>query len=254
MIRLQRYLASCGVASRRKAEGHITAGRVTVNGRVVTELGSRVDPRRDRVTLDGRHLQPQGHISVVLHKPPGAICSTHDPEGRQTVLDLVRMPGTRLYPVGRLDYTTSGVLLLTNDGALAQRLMHPRYQIAREYHVKIADRIGVAELEQLREGVTIDDGQRVSAEVAALAVTGKHSWISMILRQGLNHQIHRMLAALDRRVLKLIRVEFAGIRADDLPPARYRQLTQSEVDALRTLCGLRPAPSPAQQPRGRRAR
>ena len=237
-IRLQTYLARCGASSRRVAETYIAEGRVRVNGRVVRELGVKVDPQTDRVALNGKRLTLQPHIWVVLHKPPGTVCTTRDPEGRQTILDIVRIPDVRLYPIGRLDYHTSGVLLLTNDGLLAQRLMHPRSQIPRRYHVKVSGLLAQEELEALRGGVSLDDGQTVSAEVALLASTGRHTWVEMTLRQGLNRQIHRMFEAIERRVLKLIRVEFAGIRADDLRPARFRQLNQGEVDALRARCAL----------------
>jgi 23S rRNA pseudouridine2605 synthase len=237
-IRLQTFLARCGVASRRAAERLILDRRIRVNGKVVDQLGSKVDPRADRVSFDGASLVLQDHVWLLLHKPPGTVCTASDPEGRQTVLDLVRIPGARVYPVGRLDYHTSGVLVLTNDGELAQRLMHPSRRIPRVYHVKVAGLLDNADLDRLREGITLDDGKTVRADASLLAKTSKHTWVEMTLRQGLNRQIHRMLEALGRRVLKLIRVEFAGIRADDLPPARFRELTQGEVDTLRQACNL----------------
>lgn len=253
-LRLQTYLARCGVGSRRLSEQYIVDGRVSVNGQIVRELGTKVDPKVDRVLLNGERLVQEEHVWYVLHKPPGTVCTTRDPEGRQTVLDIVRVPGIRLYPVGRLDYHTSGVLLLTNDGVLAQRLMHPSLQIARLYHVKIAGLIASDELEALRSGVVLDDGRTVKAEVALLAKTSKHTWVEVLLRQGMNRQIHRMFEAIGRRVLKLIRVEFAGIRADDLRPAHYRQLTQTELDALREGCGLpRETARPRPALRSRRA-
>jgi len=238
MIRLQRFMAQCGAASRRKAEEAIVGGRVRVNGKTVRELGTKVDPPRDKVELDGQRLVPQDHVWLVLHKPPGTICTTKDPEGRQTVLDLIPNLGVLLYPVGRLDYHTSGVLLLTNDGDLAQRLTHPSHGIERIYHVKVKGELTADDIEPLASGVTLDSGERVKASVSLLATTGKHTWIEMTLRQGLNRQVHRMLEAIDRQVLRLIRVQFATVRADDLPPAKHRELTQGEVNELRKLCGL----------------
>lgn len=247
-MRLQRWLALAGVASRRKAERLIVDGHVTVNGKPVTELGSTVDPQQDVVAVDGRQVEPQQPIYLLLHKPPRCICSTHDPEGRQTVIDLVRpATGARLYPVGRLDYDTTGVLLLTNDGELAQALLHPRYGVPRIYHVKVRGLVQTAAIERLREGVSVD-GTLVRAETEPLARTDRNTWIEMTLHQGLNHQIHRMLEAVGYTVLRIIRVSFAGLRADDLPPARYRELTPDEAQHLRSLCELSPTAVGSKKP------
>lgn len=256
-MRLQRFLAQAGLSSRRGAAALLETGRVAVNGKVVLEPGAAVDPARDRVTLDGHPVAAQAAVYVVLHKPPGTICSTHDPEGRETVLDLVQVPGARLYPVGRLDYLTSGVLLLTNDGGLAQALLHPRHGVERTYHVKVQGLLDDGEMHQLAAGVILD-GQRAVAKVARLASTGRNLWLEMTLTQGLNHQIHRMLEALDRRVLRIIRVEFAGIRADDLRAGKWRELSNEEVVALRRLAGAsppttRPRTSATRSTGGRRA-
>jgi 23S rRNA pseudouridine2605 synthase len=237
-MRLQRFMAQAGVASRRKSEELIVAGKVSVNGNVVRELGTQVDPRQDRVLVEGRRVMQQDHVWLVLHKPPGCISSTHDPEGRQTVLDLVKLPNVRLYPVGRLDWATSGVLLLTNDGLLAEQLLHPRHEIPRTYHVKVKGAVSIGELERLREGIELDNGRQATCEASLLASTGLHTWIEMTIKQGINHQIHKMLEAIEREVLKLIRVEFAGIRADELQPGKYRALTQREINELRTTYGL----------------
>ena len=170
-MRLQRFLAQAGLSSRRGATSLLQTGRVAVNGKVALEPGIAVDPRQDRITVDGRPVAAQAAVYVVLHKPPGTICSTRDPEGRETVLDLVRVPGARLYPVGRLDYLTSGVLLLTNDGDLAQALLHPRHGVERTYHVKVHGLLDDEEVQQLAAGVVLDDGQRAQAKVARLAST-----------------------------------------------------------------------------------
>jgi 23S rRNA pseudouridine2605 synthase len=236
-MRLQRFLSQAGIASRRKAEQLIDEGHITVNGKLVLEQGLKIDPHKDRVAVDGKRVYAQDLVWLVLHKPPGTICSTEDPEGRQTVMDLVHIPNARLYPVGRLDYATSGVLLITNDGELANALLHPKNEIPRTYHVKVSGNVPVKSLEQLRDGVVVD-GQMLKADCSLVASTGRHTWIEMTIRQGINHQIHRMLEAVEHAVLKLIRVEFAGIRADNLRPATYRTLTQREINELRSSCNL----------------
>jgi 23S rRNA pseudouridine2605 synthase len=247
-IRLQRFLAQAGVASRRKSEELIQAGRVAVNGKVVKELGTRVDPRQDRVTFDGRRVTPERHVWLLLNKPDACVSTADDPEGRQTVLDVLGPQEARVYPVGRLDYHTQGVLLLTNDGALAEALTHPRNQLLRAYHVKVKGVFDPGRLEPLRSGVTLDSGETVSAKVALMGATGKHTWIEMVLTQGLNRQVHRMLEAVGLEVLKLVRVAFGPLTAEDLPPGRYRELTQREVTRLREAVRL-PAESKA-RPRG----
>lgn len=243
-VRLQRYLAQAGVASRRKAEELILAGRVKVNGRVVRELGSKVDTTKDRVDFDGHRLVTEDHVWILLNKPDGTVSTASDPEGRKTVLELVGSQGVRLYPVGRLDYHTEGVLLLTNDGALAAALMHPRNQVARIYHVKLRGIIDPLRLDDLREGVTITDNEgrkrsRVAADQVAIRnTTGRHTWLEVTLREGRNRQIHRMMEAVGFQVIKLIRVSYAGLTTEGLPPGRYRALSQTEVNELRALVNL----------------
>lgn len=238
-IRLQRFLAQAGAASRRKAEELILAGRVRVNGRVVRLLGTKVDPAADKVELDRRRLYVEDHAWILLNKPAGTVSTADDPEGRTTVLELVGEQGVRLYPVGRLDYHTEGVLLLTNDGELANALMHPRNQVPRIYHVKVKGIIDPDLLDRLREGVVLQDtGERAKAVAGILGTTGKHTWIEITLREGRNRQIHRMLDAVDLTVLKLIRVAYAGLTAEGLPPGRFRSLTQGEINQLRAEAKL----------------
>jgi 23S rRNA pseudouridine2605 synthase len=258
-IRLQRFLAQAGVASRRKAEELITAGRITVNGKVVRELGTKVDPRRDRVQFDGKRLQPEDHVWLLLNKPTRTVTTVNDPEDRPTVMELLGNQGVRLYPVGRLDYHTEGVLLLTNDGELAHALMHPRNQVPRVYHVKLKGIVAPGVLDRLRSGVSLD-GEKVKAEkLSIIGDTGKHTWIELTLREGRNRQVHRMMEAVECAVLKLVRVAYAGLTVEDLPPGRYRALTQAEVNELRKLAQLpketkrRSARKPGRQNR-RRAR
>lgn len=233
-IRLQRFLAQAGVASRRKAEELISAGRVTVNGRSVTELGSKVDPLNDRVAVDGRRVQSQQPLWLVLNKPPATVCTADDPEGRQTVFDVIGRQGVRLFSVGRLDYHTQGVLLLTNDGDLANALLAAKNTVAKIYHAKVQGLVEDATLQPLRDGVVLD-GKRVSGPTTRLAHTGKHTWVEVILHQGLNRQVHRMMEAVGLRVLKLIRVSFGGVNADGLAPGEYRELKASEIELLRRV-------------------
>lgn len=237
-IRLQRFLAQAGFASRRRCEGLIAAGKVRVNGTIVRELGTKVDPGRDRVTCDGQRVVAEDKMWLLLNKPRGCVSTASDPQARQTVLDLVGEQGVRLYPVGRLDYHTEGVILLTNDGELANALMHPRRGIARVYHVKLRGIIDPDELDPLRRGVALETGETVSAEVRGLGTTEKHSWVEMTIHQGRNRQIHRMIEAIGGTVLKLVRVSYAGLTAEGVRPGRYRALSQGEINALRKLAGL----------------
>lgn len=251
-IRLQRFMAQAGVASRRKCEQLISAGQVKVNGKVVVELGTRVDPRNDKVYYAGLRVMAQQHVWLVMNKPVKTVCTASDPEGRQTVLDLLGYQQTRIYPVGRLDYHTQGVLLLTNDGDLAAALAHPRNALPRVYHVKLRGIADPDDLDRLREGVRLDTGETVKALVHIMGSTGQHTWIQMTLTQGLNHQIHRMVDAIGGTVLKLIRVSFGPLDADGLRPGKYRNLTQAEIKALRTAVNL--GPQKAQRVEGSKRR
>jgi 23S rRNA pseudouridine2605 synthase len=253
-VRLQKLLAGAGVASRRKAEELIRERRVRVDGRVVDELGTKVDPSRQRVTLDGQSVEVQGHVYIVLNKPDGVVASAErdvDARGRPTVVSLLRGVPERVYPVGRLDYHTRGALLLTNDGALASRLTHPRHGVPRTYHAKLQGIVGVADLRKLESGVTLDDGTRTRplVELAVFKETGNATWCELTLTQGLNRQVRRMGEAIGHPVLKLIRVAFAEIGTDGLREGEWRRLREDEVARLRELVGLsgqpRPSPSPS---------
>jgi len=237
-VRLQRFLAQTGITSRRKAEDLIVAGRVKVNGRVVRELGTSVDPQHDRVEFDGNRMVLEDHVWLLLNKPRGTVSTVSDPEGRETVLDLVGNQGVRLYPVGRLDYNTEGVLLLTNDGELAAALMHPRNQIQRVYHVKVKGLMAITRLDDLRNGVPLDGRMVAAKQVSVVASTGNNTWIEVVLGEGRNRQIHRMMEAIDCNVLKLVRVAYAGLTVEKVPPGHYRALTQGELNQLRTLVNL----------------
>ncbi len=253
MIRLQRFLAQAGIDARRKCEALITAGRVRVNGKVVRELGTKVDPHQDRVQFDGQRVMPQDLVWFALYKPDAVICTVDDPEGRETVMDVLGEQGVRLFPVGRLDYHTQGLILLTNDGELAAALAHPRSQVPRTYHVKMKGGVSPQQITQLREGVDLD-GVMVKARTSVMGETEKNSWLEMELTSGLNHQIHRMGDAVGGTVLKIIRISFGPITVEGLRPGRSRRLTQKELDALREAAGVPVAKRRQRQaPGGRRA-
>jgi len=233
-VRLQKVLAAAGVAARRKAEDLIARGRVTVNGRVASELGVKVDPERDQIRVDGKVVQVETRVYFVLNKPDGVVCSAEgaqDAEGRPTVLSLLPTVSQRVYPVGRLDYHTRGVLILTNDGDLAAALTHPRHKVAKTYHVKFQGRLGEAELAALGQGITLEDGTvtRPAEEVSVIKETETNTWVQITLRQGLNRQVRRMGDAIGHPVLKLIRVAVGSVTADGLEDGEFRPLTPTEV-------------------------
>lgn len=243
--RLQKVMARAGVGSRRACEEIIRQGRVKVNGATVTQMGTRVDPRRDEIVVDGRPLDAApSRIYILLHKPPGYVSTTDDPRGRPTVLDLVAAP-ERIYPVGRLDQDSEGLLFLTNDGPLTQRLTHPRYEHEREYQVLVLGRPGREALRALRRGIELEDGVTAPAKVSLIegkAATKNTSWLRMILREGRKRQIRRMCAAVGHPVQRLIRMRMASLRLGDLPPGASRPLTRQEVWEIRTHVGLKAQP------------
>jgi 23S rRNA pseudouridine2605 synthase len=232
--RLQKVLARAGIASRRASEALIKAGRVRVNGRVVTELGTKVDPHKDRVEVDGKRLVAEKPVYYVLHKPREMVTTLDDPEGRATIADLLRRIPERVVPAGRLDYHTSGALLVTNDGDMVDALLRPRASVPKVYAVKLQGHLDVAELDALRNGVTLDDGYRTKkAEVFVLREERNHTWVQMTLTEGKNRQIHRMGDAIGHRVMRLARQSFAGISIEGLRPGEYRELKRDEVQQLK---------------------
>lgn len=249
-VRLQKVLARAGVSSRRGGEALITAGRVTVNDEVVTELGARVDPAVDQIAVDGRVIQLEPPVYLVMNKPDGVVCSSEpkvDERGRPTVVGLVRGIAERVYPVGRLDYHTRGVLLLTNDGDLAARLTHPRHRVNKTYHAKFQGQLGPNELEQLSLGVTLEDGTRTAplAEISVIKDTQTNSWVQLTVTQGLYRQVRRMGDAIGHPVLKLIRVAFAGIDANGLEDGQWRYLREDEVALLRAQAAPKASAKPS---------
>ena len=237
-IRLQRFLAQAGVASRRKAEELIVEGRVKVNGQVVSELGSKVDPDRDKVTLAGKRLLVERPVYLMLNKPRGYVTTMSDPERRPTVARFLKRAGARVFPVGRLDFNTEGLLICTNDGDLAHALMHPKHEVPKTYHVKLQGMAGPEVVSAWQKGVTLDDGERTApATVARIGDTGKNAWLEITIREGKNRQIHRMAEAVGFNVLKLTRVGYAGLTLEDLRVGEMRPLSPDEVQRLRKAAG-----------------
>lgn len=236
--RLHKFMARCGVASRRACETLIAEGRVQVNGRTVTEPGFQVDPATDEVRVDGRVLRPVVQLHyLMLHKPAGYVTTASDPQGRPTVMELVpAMP--RLYPVGRLDLDTEGLLLLTNDGPLAHRLTHPRYGVPKLYRAKVAGLVVPEALERLRTGVLLDDGPTAPARVRLLRQETGTALLELELTEGRKRQVRRMCAAVGHPVLHLRRVGFGPLRLGRLPKGAYRPLTPDEVARLRRAAHL----------------
>jgi pseudouridine synthase len=235
-VRLNAYLARAGIASRRGADELIKAGRVTVNGQP-GQLNTFVESR-DRVQVNGHPVEPQPLAYVLLHKPAGVVTTAHDPEGRRTVVDLIQN-ASRVVPVGRLDADTTGALLLTNDGELAHRLAHPRYEIEKVYEAEVEGEPSDETLELLRTGIVLDDGPTAPAGARRL---GPHQ-IELSLHEGRKHQVKRMLAAVGHPVMGLHRTRYAGLTLKGLGPGESRELTGAEVTRLRSGYGELAAPS-----------
>ena len=234
MERLQKVLARAGIASRRASEALVVAGRVRVNGRVVTELGTKVDPHKDRVEVDGKRVVAEKPVYYIVHKPREMVTTLEDPEGRPTIGELLRRIPERVVPVGRLDYHTSGALVVTNDGDMVDALLRPRTGVPKVYVAKLQGHLDVDELDALRNGVVLEDGYRTRpAEVFVLREERNHTWVNLTLTEGKNRQVHRMGDAIGHRVMRLSRQSFADIRIDGLKPGEARELKRDEVQQLK---------------------
>jgi 23S rRNA pseudouridine2605 synthase len=246
-VRLQKLLAQAGFASRRGAERLIQAGRVTINGQPVVELGVRADPARDRIAVDGRPIgRPDARRYVLLHKPPGYLTTRDDPRGRPRVFDLLPELGVRLHSVGRLDYDAEGLLLLTNDGALTYRLTHPRHGVPRVYRVLVEGRADDAALAALRRGVVLEDGPARADAARRVGGPGPGgTWLELTLREGRYREVKRLCRAVGLSVRRLVRVAFGPLSLGGLPPGDWRDLTPGEVAAL----AGEPPPRGARPPR-----
>jgi 23S rRNA pseudouridine2605 synthase len=235
--RIQKFLSRAGVVSRRAAEDLILEGKVTVNGRVVTELGVKVDPDKDRVQVEGKKVGlPPPPVTFMLHKPYGCVSTTRDPQGRRTVMDLAPRDHGRLYPIGRLDYDATGLMLLTNDGELAQRLTHPRYQVPRTYRVTTVGEMDDTALEKLAGGIELD-GRPVSTEVKLLKKGSGKTILEITVWEGRYHLIKRLLEGVGYTVLKLKRMAFGPLRLGRLVRGACRPLTRQEQVNLQLTVG-----------------
>lgn len=232
--RLQKFMARSGVASRRASEQLIEQGRVYVNGQKVTRPGTKIDPRRDAVTVDGRAIRPtKTRYYVALNKPAGYVTTVRDPRGRPTVMQLVADVDSRIYPVGRLDAASEGLLLLTNDGALAHKLLHPRYEVTKCYVATVRGRVPACVVRRLAAGVQLEDGLTAPAQARVVRHTTHHSVLEITLAEGRNRQVRRMCAAIGYPVLHLERIAFGAIVLGELPRGSYRHLSAAEVASLR---------------------
>jgi len=237
--RVQKLIAACGLASRREAERWIEAGRVAVNG-VAISLGDKADPVLDQVTVDGKPIgRCETLVTLLLNKPVGYVTTMSDPEGRPVVSDLLTDVTERVVPVGRLDLTTEGLLLMTNDGDLAQQLAHPRYHVEKRYLARVRGTVEAAAIKQLAEGVKLEDGVTAPALVRLVRTTRTHSWLEFTLHEGRNRQVRRMCEALGYPVSRLKRIAYAFLQEGELKPGQYRRLTAQEVARLKGLGGLK---------------
>jgi 23S rRNA pseudouridine2605 synthase len=251
--RLQKVLARAGIASRRAAELLITAGRVRVDGKVVSELGVRVSTRA-RIEVDGKIVVAEPLVYIVLHKPRGVVCTLKDPEGRPTVAEYLKDVGTRVVPVGRLDFHTSGALICTNDGELASHLTHPRHHAKKEYVAKVGGIVDERTIERFRERIMIDGRATQPAEVHLLRIEDGKSWLSVKLAEGRNRQVRRLGEHAGLPVMRLVRVAHAGIDAEGLRPGEWRRLSGDELRALKKEYGvprrIHPTDARVEAPRG----
>lgn len=232
-IRLQKIIADAGITSRRKAEELIVQGRVTVNGQITTELGSKADPVRDYVKVDGKLLRRSTRLLyILLNKPVGYVSTVSDPQRRSTVISLIKGIRERIYPVGRLDYNSSGIMLLTNDGELANLLMSRAAAIPRTYRAKVEGQPHRADLEKLEKGIVLDGERTAPAQVHLVAAREK-PWYEITLTEGRNHQVRRMFERIGHPVIKLKRVRIAFLTDEGLAPGDFRHLTASEVERLK---------------------
>ncbi|MBI4241730.1 MAG: rRNA pseudouridine synthase [Candidatus Rokubacteria bacterium] len=238
MTRLSKILAEAGLASRRGSERLISDGRVTINGTVVTAPGTPADPLRDRITVDGQPLPPpEPKRYLLLHKPRGYVTSRRDPRQRPVVLDLVRDARVRLFPVGRLDFDCEGLLLLTNDGELAHRLLHPRFGVPRVYETEVEGRVTAGDLGRFRQGVVLEDGVARPSDVRVLRQARRTTWLRLTFTEGRYREVKRVCAALGHRVVRLRRVQFGPLRLGPLAPGAVRPLTREELRRLRAAAG-----------------
>lgn len=231
-MRLNKFLASCGIASRRKCDELILNGDISVNGRIIKELGSIVNEKKDKVIYEGKQLfLPSSFVYIKLNKPKGYACSAKDEKGRKTIYDLVKTE-ERLFSIGRLDYETEGLIILTNDGDFANKVAHPKYSIEKEYHVTIEGQIKESELAVLRKGVVIDGTRMPSAKVEFISADDKFTKLSVVIDEGMNRQIRKMFDAIGKSIRLLKRVRIGRVRLGGVKRGDFRDLTDEELNSL----------------------
>lgn len=236
MIRLQKYLALCGAASRRAAEKLISEGHVQVNGITVREMGIQIDETRDQVALNGQLLRPEAEKHYLAYnKPIGEVTTVSDPEGRATVMDKFRDYPVRLFPVGRLDYDSEGLLLLTNDGDMMNRLLHPSHEVDKVYWIKVSNQVTDEEIRRLKRGVMIDGRLTSPAQVRLIRREAFDTVLIITIHEGRNRQVRKMIEAVGHQVVHLKRIGFGPVSLEDLPSGYWRPLTESELQKLREV-------------------
>lgn len=242
MLRLNKFLAQAGIASRREADRLITQGRVSVNGEVILTLGHKIDGKKDRVEVDGRKVKKEEiNLYLMLNKPPGYLVSLKDPLGRPTIKDLLPSLKSRVFPIGRLDYESEGLLLLTNNGELAFRLTHPRFQIKKVYQVKVKGEPDSSRLSRLEKGIVLDGKKTAPAKIRTLAVSSKGGCLRIEIHEGRKREVRRMLEAVGLQVKGLQRMRFDGLSLGKLKRGKWRYLAPREVETLMSCVGLKPS-------------
>ena len=232
-MRLQKYLALCGVASRRTAEKMIADGLVSVNGSVITEMGVQVDENADEIRVSGKRVMPEAEKHyLVYNKPIGEVTTVHDPEGRPTVMDRFRDYPVRLFPVGRLDYDSEGLLLLTNDGDMMNRMLHPSNEVRKGYLIRVSNEVSDEEIQRLKRGVVIDGRLTSPAEVRLIRRENLYTDLLITIHEGRNRQVRKMIDAVGHQVVRLKRVRFGPVLLGDLPSGMWRKLTEDEIRKL----------------------
>jgi 23S rRNA pseudouridine2605 synthase len=245
MERLQKIIARAGLASRREAERWIEEGRITVNGTIITKLGSQADPFKDSIKVDGKRIKSAAApLYYALHKPPGVITTLNDPQHRPDITPYIARLGEkrRVFPVGRLDYNTTGLLLLTNDGELALRLSHPRFGVTKVYRVKLSSCPTPEDFARLREGIRLEDGMTAPARARVIEKLKTNAWVEIEVQEGRKREVRRMFEALGYFVEKLVRIRVGPVELGHLPVGELRPLTQSEIKSLQIAVGLAKEP------------
>lgn len=237
-MRLQKYMAHCGIASRRKCEEFIQAGRVSINGSVITELGTSVDPEHDSVYLDGKLIGQEKPIHILFYKPAHVVCTSFDPQGRQTIQEYFKDIDCRLYSVGRLDYDTEGLLIVTNDGELTNLLAHPSKEVDKTYYAICNGAVEENDVRKLQEGIEIDGMLTASAKVKILEIGESITRLLITIHEGRNRQIRQMLSAVGHEVVFLRRERFGSLTLEGVSPGKWRFLTTKEVNDLRVCAGV----------------